>query len=56
MRRCGVAEYYAKMKRFSMGWHGKHVQSCAKWIDSFLNCSCEREILLEWGRRKGKRK
>lgn len=51
-----AAEYYAKMKRYSMGWHGKHVRSCAKWIDSHLECTCEREIVSEWNRRQAWRK
>lgn len=30
---------------------GKHVQSCAQWIDSGLRCSCEREITWERNRK-----
>ena len=49
-----MSKYYSKVKRYSMGWHGKHVLACSKWVDSFLNCSCEREIVSEWNRRKGR--
>ncbi len=51
-----AAEYYAKMKRYSMGWRGKHVESCAKWIDPVLECTCEREIMIEWNRRQAWRR
>lgn len=30
---------------------GKHVQSCAQWIDSGLRCSCDREITWERNRK-----
>ena len=53
-----MAEYYAKMKRYGMGYHGKHVRSCAKWIDSLFGSldPCEREIMSEWNRRQAWRK